>query len=120
MEVLLGLFIVCIVIKCFLVFLANRQIGNTVTLVATQLRLNLLNALFSTRWEYFIRQPVGELTNGVATEAYRASLAFQFGARLTSMVVEGTVYLGSRFSSPGKPPGWPLRAALSSWWPCAG
>jgi ATP-binding cassette subfamily C protein len=92
-EMLLGLFIVCIVAKCILVFLASRQIGNTVTLVATQLRLNLLNALFSTRWEYFIRQPVGELTNGVATEAHRASLAFQFGARLTSMTVEGVVYL---------------------------
>jgi ATP-binding cassette subfamily C protein len=96
-EVLLTLFIVCIVAKCFLVFLASRQIGNTVTLVATQLRLSLLNALFSTRWEYFIRQPVGQLTNGVATEAHRASLAFQFGARLTSMVVEGAVYLALAF-----------------------
>lgn len=96
-EVLLLLFVACIVFKCFLLFLANRQTGNTVTLVATQMRLSLLNALFSTRWEYFIRQPVGELTNGVATEAYRASLAFQFGARMTSMAVESIVYLALAF-----------------------
>jgi ATP-binding cassette subfamily C protein len=92
-EMLLALFIACIVLKCLLVFLASRQVGNTVTTVATRMRLDLLNALFSTRWEYFIRQPVGELTNGVATEAYRATLAFQFGARMSSMVVEALVYL---------------------------
>jgi ATP-binding cassette subfamily C protein len=92
-TILLSLFIGCIVLKCLLMFLANRQIGYTVTLVATEMRLNLLKALFSTRWEYFIRQPIGELTNGVATEAHRASLAFQFGSRLVSMVVEALIYL---------------------------
>lgn len=90
---LLGLFVVCIVLKCLLVFLANKQIGYTVTRIATEMRLALLQALFQTRWEYFIRQPVGELTNGVATEAHRASLAFQFGARLASMAVEALIYL---------------------------
>jgi ATP-binding cassette, subfamily C, bacterial len=92
-AILLFLFVACIVLKCVLVFLANKQIGYTVTLVATEMRLNLLKALFATRWEYFIRQPIGHLTNGVATEAHRASLAFQFGARMASMVVEALIYL---------------------------
>lgn len=92
-AVLLSLFFGCIVLKCVLVFLANRQIGYTVTRVATELRLNLLKALFATRWEYFIRQPIGQLTNGVATEAHRASLAFQFGAKMASMVAEALIYL---------------------------
>jgi ATP-binding cassette subfamily C protein len=92
-AVLLSLFFGCIVLKCLLVFLANRQIGYTVTLVATEMRLNLLKALFATRWEYFIRQPIGQLTNGVATEAHRASLAFQFGAKMASMVAEALIYL---------------------------
>jgi ATP-binding cassette subfamily C protein len=92
-TVLLSLFIGCIILKCLLVFLANKQIGYTVTLVATEMRLNLLKALFATRWEYFIRQPIGQLTNGIATEAHRASLAFQFGARMASMVVEALIYL---------------------------
>jgi ATP-binding cassette subfamily C protein len=90
---LLCLFVGCIVLKCLLVFLANRQIGYTVTLVATEMRLSLLKALFATRWEYFIRQPIGQLTNGVATEAHRASMAFQFGARMASMVAEALIYL---------------------------
>jgi ATP-binding cassette subfamily C protein len=96
-AVLLALFVSCIVLKCLLVFLANRQIGYTVTLVATEMRLSLLKALFATRWEYFIRQPIGQLTNGVATEAHRASLAFQFGARMASMVVEALIYMTLAF-----------------------
>ncbi|MEJ5358848.1 MAG: ABC transporter ATP-binding protein [Desulfobacterales bacterium] len=93
-PVLLGLFVLCILLKCALVFLANKQIGYTVTRIATEMRLALLQSLFQTRWEYFIRQPVGELTNGVATEAHRASLAFHFGARMASMAVEALIYLG--------------------------
>ncbi len=91
--VLLTLFVACIILKCALIFLANKKIGFTVTLVATEMRLNLLKALFATRWEYFIRQPIGQLTNGVATEAHRASLAFQFGAKMASMAVESAIYL---------------------------
>jgi ATP-binding cassette subfamily C protein len=92
-AILLALFVACIALKCVLVFLANKQIGYTVTLVATEMRLNLLKALFATRWEYFIRQPIGHLTNGVATEAHRASMAFQFGAKMASMIVEAMIYL---------------------------
>ena len=46
-------------------------------LIATDMRLTLLKSLFASSWEYFIRQPVGQLTNAVATEAHRASTAFQ-------------------------------------------
>jgi ATP-binding cassette subfamily C protein len=92
MTVLLGLFVGCIILKCVLVYLANRQIGFTVVLIATDMRLTLLKALFSSNWEYFIRQPMGRLTNGVATEANRASTAFNFGAKLASMVIEASIY----------------------------
>jgi len=92
MEVLLCLFVGCIVLKCVLVYLANKQIGFTVVLIATDLRLTLLKSLFSSSWEYFIRQPMGRLTNGVATEANRASTAFNFGAKLSSMAIEASIY----------------------------
>jgi ATP-binding cassette subfamily C protein len=92
MTVLLGLFVGCIILKCVLVYLANRQIGFTVVLIATDMRLTLLKALFSSSWEYFIRQPMGRLTNGVATEANRASTAFNFGAKLASMIIEASIY----------------------------
>jgi len=89
---LLTLFVACIVFKCLLVYLATKQIGFTVVLIATDMRLTLLKSLFASSWEYFISQPVGKLTNAVATEAHRASTAFNFGAKLASMVIEAMIY----------------------------
>jgi ATP-binding cassette subfamily C protein len=91
-EGLLALFVACIGLKCILVYLANKQIGFTVVMIATDMRLALLKSLFNSSWEYFIRQPMGRLTNGVATEANRASTAFNFGAKLFSMVIEASIY----------------------------
>ncbi|MFZ2040577.1 MAG: ABC transporter ATP-binding protein [Desulfobacterales bacterium] len=91
-AVLLGLFLVCIIFKCLLVLLANKQVGYTVAHVATDLRLKLLHALFHTRWEYFLRQPIGRLTNGVSSEATRAAGAFNNGAKLVSILIESIVY----------------------------
>jgi ATP-binding cassette subfamily C protein len=90
--VLLTLFVACIAFKCLLVYLANKQIGFTVVLIATDMRLTLLKSLFASNWQYFISQPVGKLTNAVATEAHRASTAFNFGAKMASMVVEAMIY----------------------------
>jgi ATP-binding cassette subfamily C protein len=91
-ALLLGIFLVCIILKCLLVLLANKQVGYTVAHVATDLRLKLLHALFHTRWEYFLRQPIGRLTNGVSSEAIRAADAFNNGARLISILIESVVY----------------------------
>jgi ATP-binding cassette, subfamily C, bacterial len=92
MEVLLSLFVGCIILKCLLIYLANKQIGFTVVMIATDMRLTLLKSLFNSTWEYFIRQPIGHLTNAVATEAHRASTAFNFGAKLSSKVIETSIY----------------------------
>jgi ATP-binding cassette subfamily C protein len=91
-AVLLAFFVACIMLKCILVLLANRQVGYTVAHVATDLRLSLLRALFVTRWEYFIRQPIGQLTNAVATEASRSANAFLYGVRMATMLVNAIIY----------------------------
>ncbi len=91
-AVLLTFFVACITLKCMLVLFANRQVGYTVAHVATDLRLRLLRALFVTRWEYFIRQPIGQLTNAMATEASRSSYAFLYGTRMATMVITAVVY----------------------------
>ncbi len=90
---LLSLFIGCIVLKCILLYFANRQIGYTVALIATEMRLTLLRSLFASRWDYFIRQPIGQLTNGIAFEAHRAATAFHFGAKMAAMVIESVIYV---------------------------
>jgi len=92
MAVLLALFVGCIMLKSVLVLFANRHVGYTVANIATDLRLKLLRALFVTRWEYFIRQPIGRLTNAVATEAGRSANAFYYAARMITILIQAIVY----------------------------
>jgi ATP-binding cassette subfamily C protein len=91
-AVLLLFFVACILLKCTLVLFANRLVGYTVANITTDLRLRLLRALFVTRWEYFIHQPVGQLTNAVATEASRSAAAFLHGTRMATIGIHAIIY----------------------------
>ena len=72
--------------------LARRQVGYTVAQVATDLRLALLRALVSARWEYYLRQPVGRLTNAISTEASGAAQAYLFAATMTASAIQAIAY----------------------------
>ena len=81
------------VLKSLLLLLANRQVGYTVAQVATDLRLDLIDALLASRWTYYLQQPSGALANSVATEAHRAATGYQHGANVLAMAFQGGVYL---------------------------
>jgi ATP-binding cassette, subfamily C, bacterial len=83
--------------------LANRQVGYTVARIATNMRLTLIRATMGSRWRHYLDQSVGGLSNAVATEAQRASEAFQFGAEMAAMVLSSMVYLSVAFAI--SPPG---------------
>ncbi|MGH7338492.1 MAG: ATP-binding cassette domain-containing protein, partial [Myxococcota bacterium] len=57
------------------------------------LRLRLLRALLAARWSFSSRQPAGRAANAMATEADRASYAFEYLALIASYSVETTVYV---------------------------
>ena len=78
--------------KAILVLLANRQVGYTVAHVATDLRLALLRAVMASRWRYYLAQPVGRLSNAVATEAQRASEGFRHGAVMGAQLLNAMIY----------------------------
>ncbi|MFT5699946.1 MAG: ATP-binding cassette subfamily C protein [Desulforhopalus sp.] len=90
--VLLTMFVLSIVIKAILVLLANKKVGYMVAQVATDLRLSLIQALFATRWEYYVHQPVGNFSNAFATEASRAAVAYLYGIRMIALLLHTTVY----------------------------
>lgn len=90
--VMLGLIVGGMTLKSLLLLLANRQVGYSVAHVATALRLELIDALLGSRWEYYLRQPTGGLANAVATEAYRAAMGFQYGAMVIALVIQVLVY----------------------------
>jgi ATP-binding cassette subfamily C protein len=92
LGVLLTVVVLAIVLKGVLLLLAKKRIGYTVAQVATDLRLSLLRALLVTKWEYYIRQPVGVLTNAIATEANRTSKAYSSGVTMIAQLVQALIY----------------------------
>jgi ATP-binding cassette subfamily C protein len=92
LEALLSIMIVAMVLKSVMMLIAKKQVGYAVARVATDLRLALLRALLTTRWEHYLSQPVGSLANAMATEANRASRAYLSGVMVTAFLIQAIVY----------------------------
>ncbi len=91
-NLLLIFFVLSITLKAVLVLLANKRVGYMVAQVATDLRLALIRALFATRWEYYVHQPIGRFINAFATEANRSADAYLFGIRVMALLLHAAVY----------------------------
>lgn len=91
-NLLLLVFAFSVMLKAALVLLANKRVGYMVARLTTDLRLALIRALFATRWEYYVRQPIGRLTNAVATEASRSADAYLQGILVMTYVMHAIVY----------------------------
>jgi ATP-binding cassette subfamily C protein len=87
-----------VVFKSVFLLLAQRQVGYTAAQVSTDLRLRLLRAVLRSKWEYFLHQPVGRLTNAMATEAQRSANAFINGTTALTFLIPGIIYGGVAFA----------------------
>ncbi len=58
LEFLLILILAAMLLKCVLVWLANRRVGYTVAHLTTKLRLQVLRAFILARWEFHLNQPM--------------------------------------------------------------
>lgn len=85
--VLAGVFL-----KSVFLLAAQRQVGYTAAQVGTDLRLQMLRAVLRSRWEYFLHQPAGKLTNALATEAERSSQSFVHGATAITFLIQSLIY----------------------------
>jgi ATP-binding cassette subfamily C protein len=90
---LLVVVVLTILIKSGLLLLARRQVGYTVAHITTDLRLVLLRALLVARWEYFVRQPTGTITNAMIAETSMTSKAFQNGVTMVAIIIQMFVYV---------------------------
>ncbi len=79
-------------LRSVLMLIANKHVGYTVAQVTTDLRLRLLRALLSTRWEYYLRQPIGHLANAMSTEAIRGSRAYLDGVAVIAILIQVIAY----------------------------
>ncbi|UCD80961.1 MAG: ABC transporter ATP-binding protein [Desulfobacterales bacterium] len=89
---LLLVLIIAVTLKSILVLLAKKQVGYTAARVATDLRLEMLQALRNSRWQYFLKQPIGQLANSMATEAARASSSYMHGVIMIADFIQFCVY----------------------------
>jgi len=85
-------------LKAAILLVSRRQVGYAVAQVATDLRLELLNALLQTSWSYYARQPAGAAVAAISSEAGRASSAYQVMARILGYFVELCVYAAIAFA----------------------
>jgi len=92
-EVLLVLIVIAATLKSLLLLVAQKQVGYTAAQVATDLRLEVLRAVLRSKWEFFLHQPIGRLTNSLATEAKRSSGAFVSGTMVITLIVQVVIYI---------------------------
>jgi ATP-binding cassette subfamily C protein len=81
-----------VLLKSVFLLLAQREVGYTAAQVGTDLRLEMLQAVLRSKWEYFLHQPVGKLTNSLATEATRSSQSFVNGATAITYLIQAVIY----------------------------
>jgi ATP-binding cassette subfamily C protein len=91
-ELLLIFFVICMISKALLVMATNKRIGYMVAQITTDLRLELIHALFRTRWEFFIRQPLGSLTVSIGGETGATANAYFNSMTMLAALLQALVY----------------------------
>lgn len=91
---LLVLLIVGLVLKAVMTYFAMRFVGFTVAEVATDLRTKLVTSILAARWNFFVTQPAGRISNAISNEAHRAAQTYQYTANFLANAVQTCVYLG--------------------------
>ncbi len=84
--------------KSLFLLIGQRQVGYTAAQVSTDLRLQLLRVVLRSKWEYFLHQPIGRLTNALASEAQRSSAAFINGATAIIYLIQAVIYTSVAFA----------------------
>jgi ATP-binding cassette subfamily C protein len=92
LVVMLLVIITGIVVKNVFLFFTEQRTGYIAANITTELRMRLLRAITSSQWRYFTGQSAGSLANSMATEAWRASLAYTHAVRVLALILETMVY----------------------------
>lgn len=74
-------------------FCAMTFVGFTIADLSTAYRWRLIEAYLNARWEYFTREPLGQLTYGVSAFASGAADAFLNSAKFIAVLLRTLVYL---------------------------
>lgn len=85
--------VLMLVLRTILLGLALTYAGFSIANVSTRLREDLLNAMFDTRWRYFVDHRAGRIANTISVDATRAGQAYLESAKFVAAVIQGIGYL---------------------------
>lgn len=85
--------VVMLILRTILLGLALTYAGFSIANVSTKLREDLLNAMFDTRWRYFVDHRAGRIANTISVDATRAGQAYLESAKFVAAVIQGIGYL---------------------------
>ncbi len=94
LELLLLLIFAAMLLKCVLVWVANKRVGYTVAHLTTKLRLQVLRAYILARWEFFLSQPIGKLATAMGGETAQTAKAYAAGVAIIVVVIHTAIYIG--------------------------
>jgi len=94
LGVLLTVIVVAVIIKSLLLLAAETHVGFSAAHITTDLRIELLQTILATRWDYFLHQSIGKLANSMALEAKRSSQSYIFGITMLTFLVQAFIYAG--------------------------
>lgn len=79
-------------IKAIISFGALSYVGFSVAKLVTHLRHDLISKLMDARWNYFLSQKVGKISNAASIQAAQAGQAYKTSGKFVSLVFQGLVY----------------------------
>jgi len=85
--------VLMLIVRTILLGAALTYAGFSIANVSTKLREDLLNAMFDTRWRYFVDHRAGRIANTISVDATRAGQAYLESARFVAAVIQGIGYL---------------------------
>ena len=81
-----------IVGKAVLTLLASKEMGYAVVGVMTELRIQVLEGVFHSRWQYLSLLQSGRLANAVGIEALQAASVFKSISQLFALLIQVAIY----------------------------
>lgn len=89
---LLSVVVAGVLLKAGLTLLALRNVGYAAAEFATELRLELIQKLMAARWQHFVSQATGRLTNSIGNEATQAAAGYRALADLLATGIQVVVF----------------------------
>jgi ATP-binding cassette subfamily C protein len=93
LEILLGLIVLVALARFALTALGSIFIGRSVARLATDLRLQLIDAAVRARWGFFTTQPTARFTTAIGSDASRGTTAYRSAGNVVANLMRTLVYL---------------------------